>query len=184
MSIDNTPAEHDAQAPTIPDWLRNLCQFISDTLASGNPAERRIAREVMAIVPLSDLVFPEAAGVPTMEPEAQAVGADGMQRPYSDLRNAKWLHPECYAAGACQSLLDAFTVRAGCPHGHDRCGFDSTAQQCVAADCPGKNPEQARTAAEVAAAFVAGMPQPLRLTASMNGLPTFSLWQRWQGRHL
>lgn len=26
------------------------------------------------------------------------------RKPYGDLRNAKWLDPECYAAGACQSL--------------------------------------------------------------------------------
>lgn len=30
---------------------------------------------------------------------------DCERRPYGDLRNAKWLDPECYAKGACQSLI-------------------------------------------------------------------------------
>ena len=30
--------------------------------------------------------------------------ADSERKPFGDLRNAKWLDPECYSAGACQSL--------------------------------------------------------------------------------
>jgi hypothetical protein len=35
----------------------------------------------------------------------QAQQHDCERRPYGDLRNAKWLDPECYAKGACQSLI-------------------------------------------------------------------------------
>jgi hypothetical protein len=34
----------------------------------------------------------------------QAQQPDCERRPYGDLRNAKWLDPECYVEGACQSL--------------------------------------------------------------------------------
>lgn len=37
-------------------------------------------------------------------PAAPSVPTDTERRPYGDLRNAKWLDPECYEAGACQSL--------------------------------------------------------------------------------
>ena len=35
----------------------------------------------------------------------QAQQHDCERRPYGDLRNAEWLDPECYAKGACQSLI-------------------------------------------------------------------------------
>lgn len=38
------------------------------------------------------------------QPEQQAEPKLSDRRPYGDLRNAKWLDPECYGAGACQSL--------------------------------------------------------------------------------
>jgi hypothetical protein len=34
-------------------------------------------------------------------------------------------------------LLDAFSVRNACPRGYNRCGFDGTAQRCVAEGCGG-----------------------------------------------
>jgi hypothetical protein len=39
-----------------------------------------------------------------MWPEAAQPQQDAECKPYGDLRNAKWLDPECYGAGACQSL--------------------------------------------------------------------------------
>lgn len=35
----------------------------------------------------------------------QAQQPDCERRPFGDLRNAKWLDPECYSKGACQSLI-------------------------------------------------------------------------------
>ena len=36
--------------------------------------------------------------------DAAVAKGDGERKPYGDLRNAKFLDPECYGAGACQSL--------------------------------------------------------------------------------
>lgn len=47
---------------------------------------------------------PELTAFVRAQPEQQAEPKPSDRRPYGDLRNAKWLDPECYGAGACQSL--------------------------------------------------------------------------------
>lgn len=46
---------------------------------------------------------PEKWSAPAAAPP-QPVPLPSDRQPYGDLRNAKWLDPECYGAGACQSL--------------------------------------------------------------------------------
>jgi hypothetical protein len=41
-----------------PEWLHNVCAYISDTLAEGTPSERTIARTIMHMLPF-DNVSPE-----------------------------------------------------------------------------------------------------------------------------
>ena len=72
----------------------------------------------------------------------QAQQHDCERRPYGDLRNAKWLDPECYAKGACQSLIFKQAQqpqpervrqdhRRGCPLDQRRVMANNTKRQVI-----------------------------------------------------
>lgn len=75
-----------------------LERIAQDPPISGNTLAQ--ARVLMAARSIRDFGLSGAA--PPAPQPAEAQPAE--RRPYGDLRHAKWLDPECYGAGACQSL--------------------------------------------------------------------------------
>lgn len=87
-------------------WHCNLAMPVMDatgvTHRAANEAGARLMRHLFDI----DITKHPHYSVKAESPAAPAQAAEDCERrPYGDLRNAKWLDPECYAKGACQSLL-------------------------------------------------------------------------------